>query len=187
MRRWWAVALVPSLLLLLPAGVALLYDEGFQYAGAPWVWGVAAVVQVAFAWLMCFGSMGLFRWIFARERFWVRYLSDASYWLYLTHLPLVIGAQMVLVTWPISIHLKFLLISTTIVAGLLVVLPGGRALYRDRGGDERAAQPPRSAAGPAHGASRGSRRVSRVKPGRRRPAAIPGRAARCLGEIWDGP
>ena len=120
-RRWWAVAIVPSLLLLLPAGVALLYDEGFQYAGAPWVWAVAAVVQVAFAWLMCFGSMGLFRWIFARERFWVRYLSDASYWLYLTHLPLVIGAQMVLVTWPMSIHLKFVLISTTIVAGLLVV------------------------------------------------------------------
>ena len=124
-RRWWAVAIVPSLLLLLPAGVVLLYDEGFEYAGAPWVWAVAAIVQVAFAWLMCFGSMGLFRWIFARERFWVRYLSDASYWLYLTHLPLVIAAQMLVVTWPISIHVKFLLISTTIVAGLLVVYQVG--------------------------------------------------------------
>ncbi|MYD88101.1 MAG: acyltransferase family protein, partial [Acidobacteria bacterium] len=124
-QRWWAVAIVPSLLLLLPAGVALLYDEGFEYAGAPWVWAVAAVVQVAFAWLMCFGSMGLFRWVFARERFWVRYLSDASYWLYLTHLPLVIAAQMLLVTWPINIHLKFVLISATIVAGLLVVYQVG--------------------------------------------------------------
>ena len=66
-RRWWAVAIIPSLLLLLPAGVALLYDEGFEYAGAPWVWAVAAVVQVAFAWLMCFGLMGLFRWVFARR------------------------------------------------------------------------------------------------------------------------
>ena len=37
------------------------------------------------------------------------------------HLPLVIAAQMLVVTWPINIHLKFLLISTTIVAGLLVV------------------------------------------------------------------
>ena len=124
-RRWWAVALVPSLLLLLPAGVVLLYDEGFEHAGAPWVWAVAAVVQVAFAWLMCFGSMGLFRWIFARERFWVRYLSDASYWLYLIHLPLVIAAQMLVVTWPISIHLKFLVISATIVAGLLIVYQVG--------------------------------------------------------------
>ena len=55
----------------------------------------------------------------------MRYLSDASYWLYLPHLPLVIGAQMLLVTWPINIHLKFLLISTTIVAGLLFVYQVG--------------------------------------------------------------
>ena len=55
----------------------------------------------------------------------MRYLSDASYWLYLTHLPLVIAAQMLLVTWPVSIHLKFLLISITIVAGLLVVYQVG--------------------------------------------------------------
>ena len=124
-RRWWAVAIAPSLLLLLPVGVVLLYDEGFEYAGAPWVWAVAAVVQVAFAWLMCFGSMGLFRWFFARERFGVRYLSDASYWLYLTHLPLVIAAQMLVVTWPINIHLKFVLISVAIVAGLLAVYQVG--------------------------------------------------------------
>ena len=124
-RRWWAVAIAPSLLVLLPVGVVLLYDEGFEYAGAPWVWAVAAVVQVAFAWLMCFGSMGLFRWIFARERFGVRYLSDASYWLYLTHLPLVIAAQMLVVTWPINIHLKFVLISAAIVAGLLAVYQVG--------------------------------------------------------------
>ena len=124
-QRWWAVAIAPSLLLLLPVGVVLLYDEGFEYAGAPWVWAVAAVVQVAFAWLMCFGSMGLFRGIFARERFGVRYLSDASYWLYLTHLPLVIAAQMLVVTWPINIHLKFVLISAAIVAGLLAVYQVG--------------------------------------------------------------
>ena len=120
-RRWWAAGLVPALVLFFPAGVVLLYDPEFEHAGAPWVWAVAAVAQVAFAWLMRFGLMGLFRWIAWKERFWVRYLSDASYWLYLTHLPLVIGAQMLLVSWPLSVHLKFLLICTTIVAGLLVV------------------------------------------------------------------
>ena len=124
-RRWWTVALAPALLVLLPAGVLLLYDAGFQYAGEAWVWGVAAVVQVAFAWLMCFGAMGLFRWVASKERFWVRYLSDASYWLYLVHLPLVIGAQRLVVDWPVSVHLKFVLISTTVVALLLLVYQMG--------------------------------------------------------------
>ena len=124
-RRWWTAALAPALVLLLPAGVLLLYDAGFQYAGAGWVWGVAAIAQIAFAWLMCFGAMGLFRWFASKERFWVRYLSDASYWLYLTHLPLVIGAQRLVVDWPVSVHLKFVLISTTVVAFLLLVYQMG--------------------------------------------------------------
>ena len=124
-RRWWTVFLAPALLLLLPAGVVLLYDAGFPYAGADWVWSVAAVVQVAFAWLMCFGAMGLFRWVASKERFWVRYLSDASYWLYLVHLPLVIGAQRLIVDWPVSVHLKFVLINVTVVAVLLVAYQTG--------------------------------------------------------------
>ncbi len=124
-RRWWTAALAPALLLLLPAGVVLLYDAAFPYAGAEWVWGVAAVVQVAFAWLMCFGAMGLFRWIASKERFWVRYLSDASYWLYLVHLPLVIGAQRLVVDWPVSVHLKFVLINVTVVGILLLVYQTG--------------------------------------------------------------
>ena len=124
-RRWWTAALGPGLLLLLPAGVVLLYDAAFPYAGAEWVWGVAAVVQAAFAWLMCFGAMGLFRWIASKERFWVRYLSDASYWLYLVHLPLVIGAQRLVVDWPVSVHLKFVLINVTVVGILLLVYQTG--------------------------------------------------------------
>ena len=54
-------------------------------------------LQVAYAWLMCFGMMGLFRWIAAKERFRVRYLSDVSYWLYLCHLPPVLVGQMLTV------------------------------------------------------------------------------------------
>lgn len=38
------------------------------------------------------------------------YLSDASYWIYLAHLPLVIAAQMLVVDWPIHYHLKFVLV-----------------------------------------------------------------------------
>ena len=132
---------------------------------------------------MCFGSMGLFRWIAARERFWVRYLSDASYWLYLTHLPLVIAAQILVVTWSMSIHLKFLLISTDDRRRSAGRLPGGRALHRDRDGDERAAHPPRGGGRPPHGVPPGSRRLNHA--GRVRQVTVcspPGIDARALLE-----
>ncbi len=106
-------------------GLPLLAGMFTVVPGEAWVWGVAAVVQVAFAWLMCFGAMGLFRWIASKERFWVRYLSDASYWLYLVHLPLVIGAQRLIVDWPVSVHLKFVLINVTVVAVLLLAYQTG--------------------------------------------------------------
>ena len=71
----------------------------------------SALIESACAWLVCFGLMGLFRWIASRERFAIRYFSDASYWIYLlVHLPLVIAGQMLVVEWPIHYHLKFLLV-----------------------------------------------------------------------------
>ena len=119
-RRWWAVAVLPAALIFLP-GLAFAYPEPFGLdAAAFWVKGVAAVLQTAYAWLMCFGLMGLFRWIAARERFWSRYLSDASYWIYLGHVPLVIAGQWLTADWPISAHLKFLLICVGVPALLLV-------------------------------------------------------------------
>lgn len=52
-----------------------------------------AIAQALFTWCMVLGAIGLahrmFR--FADPRF--RYVSDASYWLYLTHIPVVIGCQ----------------------------------------------------------------------------------------------
>ena len=84
--RWWTLTLAPALTLVFWAGLTLLYD-----VKEDWAKPLAAVAQAAFAWLMCFGLMGLFRLIAHRERFWVRYLSDASYWIYLWHLPLDSG------------------------------------------------------------------------------------------------
>ena len=70
---------------------------------------------------MCFGLMGVFRWIAWRGRFCLRYLSDASYWIYLCHLPLIIASQLLTVSWPVSPHLKFTLLCLS-VTGILVVV-----------------------------------------------------------------
>ena len=85
----------------------------------------SALIESVCAWLMCFGLMGLFRWIASRESFAFRYVSDASYWMYLVHLPLVIAGQMLVVGWPIHYHLKFLLVSCGVTVVLLATYQFG--------------------------------------------------------------
>ena len=115
MRRWWALGLLPALLLVFPVALALVFPE----EESAWVRPISGVFQVAYAWLMCFGLIGLFRLIASRERYWVRYVSDSSYWLYLWHLPLIVFAQRLVLTWPVNAHLKFFLICVVVTAVLL--------------------------------------------------------------------
>ena len=112
---WWTLALLPALTVIFFGGLTLLYD-----VKEDWAKPLADILQVAFAWLMCFGLIGLFRLIASRERLWVRYMSDASYWLYLWHLPLIVVAFELLALWRFSIHLKFALMNVAVTAILLV-------------------------------------------------------------------
>ncbi len=107
--RYWWLLLPAGLLLALPAGLATLP-----------VRSITSITQVVYAWTMCFGVMGLFRKTIHRENRAVRYMSDSSYWLYLTHLPLLIAAQVVVRDWPWPPVLKFLLITTVVTGGLLI-------------------------------------------------------------------
>ena len=124
-RRWWAAALPPAVLLVFPAGLALLFPEAVFGSAPAWASPAATVLQVAYAWLMCAGLMGLFGWIARKERVWVRYMADSSYWLYLWHLPLVILGQRLAVGWPVGVHLKAALLCVVVVAVLLAVYQTG--------------------------------------------------------------
>ncbi len=57
--------------------------------GAP---AYAALTALA-AWTWTFGLVGLCVRRLTGERAWVRYLADASYWLYLVHLPLLVAVE----------------------------------------------------------------------------------------------
>lgn len=78
------------------------------------------VLQIAFAWLMTFGCMGLFRRLLSRESATIRYLSDSAYWLYLVHLPLIMGAQAIVRNWPLPALVKLVLI-TAVGSGFLLL------------------------------------------------------------------
>ena len=131
-RRWWTVALLPAavtfcigfLLLREYAAEANPFTHGelpeHVWMFSNWLTAVSALAETAFAWLTCFGMMGLFRWLLSGPSFTVRYLSDASYWMYLAHLPLVVVAHWVIVDWPISYHLKYILACASVTAVLLM-------------------------------------------------------------------
>lgn len=144
-RRWWTAALVPAISLF-AAGQWLIerYRDSHvaQTAAAqaedaivseylvanPYTLG-GAVVEAAFAWLMCFALTGLFRLLFERagtttERI-AQYLSDAAYWMYLAHLPLVVIAQWLVLGLPVSHHVKYLLVVTGVTAVVLVTYAWG--------------------------------------------------------------
>ena len=112
-RPWW-LFLPVSFLIVLPAGLVFTFEEEV------FSWPVASVLQVAYAWGMCFGLMGLFRVLLAVERRGVRYLSDSSYWLYLAHLPVVVAAQAVVRDWNLPAEVKFVTISVAVTVLLLL-------------------------------------------------------------------
>ncbi|MBA64001.1 MAG: hypothetical protein CMJ76_16725 [Planctomycetaceae bacterium] len=62
--------------------------------------------QVAYAWLMTTGSLGLFRQFFNKESKRMRYVSDSSYWLYLAHIPILFLLQYSISTIEISALIK---------------------------------------------------------------------------------
>lgn len=118
----WRWLLPVSLLLVFP--LALEFGTGtFGFRDALLPAGfhrpASIFLQAIYAWGMSFASMGLFRALLTRENRTIRYLSDSSYWLYLTHLPLVIVGQAIVSHWPWPAFAKLTLLSVVITAFLL--------------------------------------------------------------------
>ena len=111
--RYWPIVLPTTVVVVFPLAI------GATFGDEPTRWG-SVVLQALYVWGMTFGLMGLFRRLLSGERYWVRYLSDASYWMYLLHLPLVILAQDWIRDWDIPRIPKFLAICWG-VSGLLLL------------------------------------------------------------------
>jgi len=105
--RWPLI--LPAAVVLLVAGVATI---GIRPA--------EVVLQPAYAWAMSLGLIGLFHRLFPRPSARIAWLADAAYWMYLAHVPLVLGAQLAVREWPLPGGVKFLLILVAVTAVLLV-------------------------------------------------------------------
>lgn len=64
-------------------------------------------------WLLIFGITGLFMRYGSKHSPLMRYISDASYWVYLLHLPLTVIIPSFIVDWPLHSTFKFLFVVLT--------------------------------------------------------------------------
>jgi peptidoglycan/LPS O-acetylase OafA/YrhL len=105
--RRWVQAVIGAAAILGLAGVEA--DPAHRWYGA---------VRVAYAfgygmtlWSLVFLTLGFFRRTFPTPNTAVRYVADASYWIYLVHLPLVVWLQVAVAEWPIHWSYKLALVS----------------------------------------------------------------------------
>ena len=106
--RRWKLTLSLALSLVLPLGLVTM-------TLAP---ALSSLLQVLYAWLMIFGLLGLARQRLSRQNARLRYLADASYWLYVAHLPLVVAFQILVRDSALPVPVKLLII----IGGTLAVL-----------------------------------------------------------------
>ena len=131
--RHWKF-LLPAAAVLLVAGLVTMNDRT-----------LATILQPAYAWTMSVGLIGLFHRFLAGHRPAMSWLADASYWMYLIHVPLVMVAQLVVRQWPLLAEVKFVVILATVTLLLLAsyrwcvrytaigtLLNGPRAVTDDR-------------------------------------------------------
>jgi len=72
-------------------------------------------------WSLVSVTIGVCKVLFNRASAVVRYIADASYWLYLVHLPIVVWLQIVFAELPLHWLLKLLSISAITIAGSIIM------------------------------------------------------------------
>ena len=105
--RHWKF-LLPAAAVLFVAGLATMNDRT-----------LATILQPAYAWTMALALIGLFHRLFPHPRPAVSWLADASYWMYLVHVPLVMAAQLLIRQWPLPAEMKFVVILAMVTLLLL--------------------------------------------------------------------
>lgn len=112
---------VAGCLLFLPhqAGLITLQSQPFQPGDD--IHLVTVLSGSMACWWLIFGLTGLCLTHFTKPRPWIRYLTDASYWLYLAHLPLVLFLQGILAPLRVPAILKFSAV-VSVATGLLILV-----------------------------------------------------------------
>ena len=134
LKRGAWLRLLGGILIAVPAFI-LFYDSG-DFTGNVGTPGVLAEIDALrlyglftvglVCWLSLFGIWGVLARYVRKESAVLRYLSDASFWIYLIHIPFLVALQSTLARTDLSIPTRY----TLTVAGTLALAIGTYALLR---------------------------------------------------------
>lgn len=120
LARLWIINLGTALALTVTCLVLIGITPSFDAAQSDLRgWGYALSYATA-GWAWSLGLVGLAMTVFSRANAAVRYTANASYWIYILHLPIVMALQVLVNDWDVPGVLKLALI----VGGTLVVTLG---------------------------------------------------------------
>jgi peptidoglycan/LPS O-acetylase OafA/YrhL len=117
LSKHWKPLMSVSLCILFPLGLITEWHSIHHFGH---IKVLSDILQVSYTWLMVLACIGIFREKSRNPSPKMRYLSDASYWLYLAHLPLVFSLQLLIQDWPLSCWIKFPLVALTSFSILLL-------------------------------------------------------------------
>lgn len=90
----------------LSVGVVAWIGVGLSHGNIPWGKLAYSLAYAHMMWGLVLGFLGMFTRYCRRESAATRYVADASYWVYIVHLPLVVALQVwlgrVVLPWPIK-------------------------------------------------------------------------------------
>ncbi|MEE2681941.1 MAG: acyltransferase family protein [Planctomycetota bacterium] len=128
LERWSWARLFLSIVLL---AVALVLTFHYKSTTADWKAGspiidlgllfcLIQLVEVASVWLLVLALTGVCERLFRSEVSWVRYLVDASYWIYLMHLPLTLFIPGLFRYWNIDGTVKMFVMMALVTIPLII-------------------------------------------------------------------
>jgi len=126
-ERWWALHLATAVALTVACLVILGPGNSAQLSTTAPSAALYTVLYAAGVWSWTLGLIGAALRFFAGESAVGRYVSDASYWIYLAHLPLVMALQALIKDWPLHWAVKFPLVVTV---GLAILFASYHLLVR---------------------------------------------------------
>ncbi len=123
--RFWLTELLLAILVIFPIGIVFLTNNSLPRLAYD-------ALTSLFCWLMIFGLIGFMRRLFNQKNHTISYLSDASYFLYIAHMPILFIFGNYFTNIDLANNLKMLL-NLSLTTALLLIIYNYGVRYRALG------------------------------------------------------